>query len=131
MKRMVINIDDWRIHDDTGHGRRNDAWAYDGARNDERDGSSGIAQMDDSRISLGLPAPMRHKQLAMMREHLRTVNDIVALISEGKFNAASQVAHSKLGLTPEMKKMCDMFTNSDFRQMGLAFHQSADEWAMC
>jgi len=88
---------------------------------------SGMSRAGDLRTSLNLPAPMRHKQLAMMREHLQAVNDIVALIAGGKFDAASQIAHNKLGLTPEMKKMCKMFANNDFRQMGLAFHQSADE----
>jgi len=88
---------------------------------------SGMSQTNDPRTSLNLPAPMRYHQLVMMREHLQAVNDIVALIAEGKFDTASQVAHSKLGLTPEMKKMCNMFANSDFRQMGLTFHKHADE----
>jgi len=88
---------------------------------------SGMSQKGDPRTSLNLPAPMRRNQLAMMREHLQAVNDIVALIAEGKFDAASDIAHSKLGLTPEMRKMCNMFANDDFRQIGLAFHQSADE----
>jgi len=88
---------------------------------------SGMSQKDDSRTSLNLPAPLRRNQLAMMRGHLQAVNDIVALMAEGKFDAASDIAHSKLGLTPEMKKMCNMFANDAFRQMGLAFHQSADE----
>ncbi len=80
----------------------------------------------DPRISLNLPAPMRRKQLSMMRGHLKAVDDIIALVAEGKFDAASRVAHGRLGLTPEMKKMCDMFENDDFREMGLAFHQRAD-----
>jgi len=88
---------------------------------------SGTPRTNDPRTSLNLPAPMRRNQLAMMREHLQAVNDIVALIAEGKFDTASQIAHSKLGLTPEMKKMCNMFGNEDFRTMGLVFHKHADE----
>jgi len=88
---------------------------------------SDMAQTADSRTSLNLPAPMRVNQLAMMREHLEAVNNIIADIAEGKFDAASKTAHNKLGLTPEMKKMCNMFGNDDFRTMGLAFHQSADK----
>jgi len=88
---------------------------------------SGTPRTNDPRTSLNLPAPMRQNQLAMMRDHLQAVNDIVALITKGKFDAASKIAHGKLGLTPEMKKMCNMFANNDFRQMGFAFHKSADE----
>jgi len=90
-------------------------------------GDSAMAGTEDSRTSLNLPAAMRGNQLAMMREHLKAVDDIVAYISEGKFDAASKTAHLKLGLTPEMKKMCNMFGNDNFRTMGLAFHKSADE----
>jgi len=86
-----------------------------------------MEQTQDSRTSLKLPAPMRTNQLAMMREHLKAVDDIIAYIATGDFDAASHTAHSKLGLTPEMKKMCNMFGNDDFRTLGLAFHKSADE----
>ncbi len=87
----------------------------------------GAGEGGDARTSLGLPAPMRAMQKKMMREHLQAINDIVALIAAGNFDTASGIAHKKLGLTPEMKKMCDMFANDDFRRLGLAFHKSADE----
>ncbi len=82
---------------------------------------------EDSRTSLKLKAPMRDHQLSMMREHLRAVNDIVSDIATGKFEQASQTAHQKLGLTPAMKKMCNRYSNADFKKLGLAFHRSADE----
>jgi len=88
---------------------------------------SEMSEKNDTRTSLNLPAPMRLMQKQMMREHLQAVTDIVALITEGKFDAASEIAHSKLGLTPEMKKMCNMFGNNDFRRIGLTFHKHADE----
>jgi len=90
-------------------------------------GMHAMHQADDSRISLGLDPQQKQHQLANMRSHLQAVNDIIAYIAEGKFDAASNTAHKKLGLTPEMKKMCNMFTNEDFKSKGLAFHQSADE----
>jgi len=84
------------------------------------------AQPDD-RVSLNLPPQMKQHQLANMRSHLEAVQSIIGLLANGKFDEASGVAHNKLGLTPEMKKMCSMFDNDDFRKLGLAFHQSADE----
>jgi hypothetical protein len=81
----------------------------------------------DSRTSLHLSPQVKQHQLANMRSHLEAVQAIVGLIAAEKFDEASDIAHNKLGLTPEMKKMCNMFGNDDFRDLGLAFHQSADE----
>jgi len=83
--------------------------------------------VDDGRIALGLSPTQRQHQLSNMRSHLEAVRSIVALIAENKFEQASQTAHEKLGLTEEMKKMCDMFKNESFRELGLAFHNSGDE----
>jgi len=70
---------------------------------------------------------MKQHQLANMREHVEAIRSIVGLLSEQKFDDASTVAHSKLGLTPEMQSMCNMFENADFRELGFAFHQSGDD----
>lgn len=83
----------------------------------------------DSRTPLGLPPMMRTHQLSNMRSHLQAVQTIVGLIAEGDFDQAAEVAHDKLGLTEEMRRMCNMFTNPEFRKLGLAFHRSADELA--
>jgi len=82
--------------------------------------------INDGRISLGLPPAMKQHQLANMRAHVEAVRSIVGLISEGSFDKASHIAHSKLGLTEEMEKMCNMFENKSFRNLGLSFHKSGD-----
>ncbi|GAV19073.1 hypothetical protein MMIC_P0001 [Mariprofundus micogutta] len=84
-------------------------------------------QTGDSRISLGLGPEQKQHQLANMRSHLKAVQSIIGLISAEQFDEASKVAHNQLGLTPEMEQMCNMFTNDDFKSLGLAFHQSADD----
>ena len=81
----------------------------------------------DKRISLGFSPAMKQHQLANMRSHVQAVQSIVGLVSEGSFEKASHIAHSKLGLTDEMKKMCNSFKNEAFRNLGLAFHKSGDE----
>ena len=85
------------------------------------------ASIDDKRISLNFPPPMKQEQLANMRSHLEAVKTIVDFISKGKFDEASKVAHQKLGLTPDMQKMCGMVKNKGFASMGLSFHKSADK----
>ena len=82
---------------------------------------------NDARISLGLSPQRKQHQLANMRSHVKAVQTIVGLMAQDKYEEAAQVAHSELGLTEEMRKMCTMFNNADFVKIGLAFHQSADK----
>ena len=81
----------------------------------------------DTRTSLGLSGPMKQHQLSNMREHVDAIKSIAGLMSEQKFEEASKVAHAKLGLTPDMQSMCNMFENEDFRRLGFAFHKSGDD----
>ncbi len=81
---------------------------------------------EDGRISLGLSPAMKQHQLANMRNHVEAVQSIIGLLSEGDFDKASEIAYSKLGLTEEMKKMCNSFENETFKNLGLAFHKSGD-----
>jgi len=82
--------------------------------------------MNDERISLGLSPEMKKHQLSNMRSHVEAVQAIIGLMAEGEFDKASQTAHSRLGLTEEMQKMCNMFNNDSFKELGLAFHESGD-----
>ncbi|OGS80767.1 MAG: cytochrome C [Gallionellales bacterium GWA2_59_43] len=83
--------------------------------------------MMDNRISLNLSPEMKQHQLSNMRSHVEAVQSIVGLLSSGDFDQAAQVAHSRLGLTDEMRKMCTSFNNDKYNQLGLAFHKSGDE----
>jgi len=82
--------------------------------------------INDERVSLGLSPAMKKHQLSNMRSHVEAVQSIIGLLSEGSFDKASHIAYSKLGLTEEMKKMCNMFENESFINLGLAFHKSGD-----
>jgi cytochrome c556 len=81
----------------------------------------------DDRISLDLSPEMKQHQLSNMRSHVEAIRAIVGLIVEKDFDKASAIAHDKLGLTPEMKEMCNMFDNEKFKTLGLAFHKSGDD----
>lgn len=82
---------------------------------------------NDHRISLGLNAMQKQHQLRNMRSHLEAVQNILALLSREKYEEASEVAFEKLGSTTEMKLMCSSFGNEKFENLGLSFHESADE----
>ena len=81
----------------------------------------------DDRISLNLSPEMKQHQLSNMRSHVEAIRSIVGLIAEKDFDKASAIAHDKLGLTPEMKEMCDKFDNAKFKTLGMAFHKSGDD----
>ncbi|TLS75607.1 cytochrome c [Mariprofundus erugo] len=83
----------------------------------------------DNRISLGLKGPQKQHQLANMRAHLEAVSDIVDALSRGEFDQASDTASRKLGMTPQMKMMCNSFKQDDFRTLAFSFHESGDELA--
>ena len=97
---------------------------------DDKDGQMMHHNMEhslhDERIPLDLSPAMKQHQLSNMRSHLKAVQEIIGLMSEEEFDRASETAHSTLGLTEEMKNMCGMFNNDDFRDLGLAFHESGD-----
>lgn len=83
--------------------------------------------MMDTRTSLELSPQMKQHQLSNMRDHVDAIKSIVGLIAERKFEEASNIAHTKLGLTPEMQSMCNVFNNEKFRALGFSFHNSGDE----
>lgn len=84
---------------------------------------TGIA---DVRVSLNLSPQMKQHQLANMRGHVETVKNIVGLMAQQQWDRAADLAHAQLGLTPEMRAMCEMSDNAQFTRLGLAFHNSGD-----
>ncbi len=85
-----------------------------------------MRNIKDERTPLDLSPQMKINQLSNMRSHVEAIQTIIGLMGQGDFIAASGVAHAKLGLTEEMRRMCNMFDNENFVRLGLAFHKSAD-----
>jgi hypothetical protein len=81
----------------------------------------------DIRTSLGLSSRIKHRQLANMRAQLMATQAIIGLLAEENFDKATKIVQTKLGLSDEMKQIYERANNEDFKQLGLAFHNSADE----
>lgn len=79
----------------------------------------------DNRISLGLSTKVKHRLLVNMRAQLQATQTIIGLIAEEKYEKASKISRARLGLTDEMKRIYDLSKNEDFRNLGMAFHNSA------
>jgi hypothetical protein len=84
--------------------------------------------MMDERIPLNLVPHMKLQQLQNMRSHVAAVQAIVGHLANDEFDLAAEVAHSKLGLTEQMKMMCEHISdNQDFSKLAMAFHRSGDD----
>lgn len=84
----------------------------------------------DDRAELKLPAPVKVKQKAMMRQHLNRVSEITKALAENDLDRAGELS-KKLGWSPEEEKKCSTVSNvtgePDFLTLGMALHKKADE----
>jgi cytochrome c556 len=83
----------------------------------------------DRRTALKASPMVFAHQKAQMREHLRAAQETLASLAKGDFAAAADTAHEKLGVSPQMRKMCGVFGDETFRTMGMTFHERADHVA--
>lgn len=97
-----------------------------GLRHEHMSGASAV----DNRDELKLPAPVKIKQKAMMRQHLTTVSEITKALAENDLDRAAALSKS-LGWSPEEEKKCSTVSNvtgePDFLALGMALHKKADE----
>lgn len=84
----------------------------------------------DKRVPVPLTPHMAHHQKQNMREHLESVQAIVAGLMKQDFKAI-EVSATQMGFTPEMGKMCQhMGAGADgFSERAVQFHKTADEIA--
>ena len=53
----------------------------------------------DLRQLVPLPIPMQQEMLANMRDHLKTLNAVIGEIADAKFDAASSILETRLGMS--------------------------------
>lgn len=88
---------------------------------------------EDPRAVVALPAPMHAHMLANMREHLETLNNILARLAAGELDAAAALAEEGLGMTamerhggPRMAP----YMPEGMRRAGAAMHHAASRFAL-
>jgi cytochrome c556 len=81
----------------------------------------------DKRIPVPLLPHMALHQKQNMREHLESVQGIIAGLSKKDFKAIAESA-SKMGFTPEMGQMCEHMGAgaAGFTEKAIHFHKTAD-----
>lgn len=105
----------------------------------------------DTRQEVNFPPEMRQHTLANMRDHLEALSEILSKMSAGQYDKAAEVASDRLGMDspsaegckgdastdkPQMSKPAGMdhqmgqFMPEGMRNIGLAMHQAASEFAV-
>jgi roadblock/LC7 domain-containing protein len=86
------------------------------------------AQAQDSRQLIEFPAPMREHLLSNMRDHLSTLDQVLANISAGQFEKAGKLLEERLGmssLTAHDAAHMAPFMPKPMQEMGTAMHHAA------
>lgn len=97
----------------------------------EEQGIAGLTAHDmvDNRTTLELSTRMKHRLLSNMREQLIATRSIIGLLAQDNFERASSTARTRLGMTEDLKQVYDAANNEDFKKLGMAANNSANELA--
>jgi cytochrome c556 len=89
--------------------------------------AAGDAAAEDMRTAITLPADMRGDFLEHMRDHMDSLDDVMVELAAADFKAAATVARERL--VPGTGAGFGRFLPIEFREMGLAMHRAAAEFA--
>lgn len=96
-------------------------------------GCSNVQATNDTRELVALPEMMQQHMLANMRDHLTTLNEILADMADGKMDQAADIAEHRLGMSSlELHGASHMaqFMPAGMRAAGTAMHQAASRFAL-
>jgi hypothetical protein len=92
-----------------------------------------LAHADDTRQLVELPEMMQGHMLANMRDHLQTLNEVLALLAQDKLEAAADVAESRLGMSSLDKHGAShlaKFMPEPMQELGTNMHRAASQFAI-
>jgi hypothetical protein len=87
----------------------------------------------DARQLVEFPAPMRVHTLANMRDHLQTLQDVLAALARDDFDAAARLAEQRLGMTSlalHDASHLAAYMPAPMQEMGSAMHRAASRFAI-
>jgi len=88
---------------------------------------------NDTRIAVELPEMMREHMLSNMRDHLATINEILAYLGDGELDKAAETAEFRLGMSSlEVHGASHLagFMPEGMREAGTAMHRAASRFAL-
>jgi hypothetical protein len=97
-------------------------------------GAEGPAQGDapDTRTPLHLDPAAREEMLGTMREHLETLQAVVAALAQGKYGRAQDLAHEELGFPKHHRVMMregNVMYPPRYSELAMAHHKAAEDLA--
>jgi cytochrome c556 len=81
----------------------------------------------DDRIAIRMPPEMRADFRVHMSHHMAALNDVIAAVATGDFRHAAQIARNEL--ETGAGRGFGRYLPIEFREMGLAMHRAASEFA--
>jgi len=88
---------------------------------------------EDSRIFVDMPKMMQEHQLANMRDHLKSINEILFNMGNGDLDKAAEIAEARLGMTSlslhgasHMAKVIP----KEMGKIGMSMHKAASRFAL-
>jgi cytochrome c556 len=81
----------------------------------------------NERTAIKMPPEMRAEFLEHMSHHMTALNDVIAAVATGDFKHAARVARDELEVGGG--KGFGRYLPVEFREMGLAMHRAASEFA--
>ncbi|MGE5506818.1 MAG: hypothetical protein ACM31L_20520 [Actinomycetota bacterium] len=91
------------------------------------------ARAEDARQLVKLPAPMQEHMLANMRDHLASLNDLLAALAAGDVQKAGDIAENRIGMSSLGAHGSDhlaQFMPAPMREMGMNLHHAASRLAV-
>ena len=88
---------------------------------------------DDSRVLVELPEMMQKHMMANMRDHLKTINEILLSLANNKMDEAANLAEQRLGMTSlgsHGAEHMGKFMPKGMQQAGTNMHKAASRFAL-
>ena len=93
----------------------------------------GLAAAAETRQEVAMPAPMRDHMLANMRDHLHSLDEILAALGRGDRGGAADIAESRLGMSSLVAHGAEhmaAFMPAPMREIGTSLHHAASRFAI-
>jgi hypothetical protein len=88
---------------------------------------------DDSRELVQFPEMMQQHMMANMRDHLKSINEILSSLGSGDLDTAAQIAEQRLGMSSlgsHNASHMAKFMPESMRQAGTSMHKAASRFAL-
>lgn len=88
---------------------------------------------DDPRVLVELPEMMQKHMMSNMRDHLKTINEILLSLSNNQMDQAANLAEQRLGMTSlgsHGAEHMGKFMPKGMRQAGTNMHKAASRFAL-